>query len=596
MAALRRLNILDSAPEPRFDRITQLASKSLGVETVLISLVDAHRQWFKSACNLDARETPRDHAFCAFAINEKSDRLVIPDATADIRFASNPLVTGAPHIRAYAGIVLRSSDGLPLGTLCTIAYAPRAFDVAYLEVLEGFAELVRYEIHRASWDLEANPPQTAELDQGPGKVAAISFESVLALREKREVFALRLRFPRIESLTRAYGERIVGEFLDEVERRVQLAVAEYPHHIERSHPRELSVLVGCENAGIEGSAEALKQRILQNIGGHVQTRTVTLSTPVRIGMSLPATPGCSVESLLRCAEIAIEHINASRVGPACKLYDQGMGERAGRYNVISASVVEAVDSGDVELHYQPKVCVATNVVQGIEALCRWHHPELGQVPPPEMLQVLDDLDLTERFDLWVLREACKQIQRWSLDKSSEPGISVNISGSTLLEPSFPERACEAVESQGLSPALIELEILESVVVEDMEHATAQIQRCKELGFSVALDDFGAGQTSLAYLSRLPVDTVKIDREFVVDIVNDPTASNLLYRIIAMCKSLGKSTVVEGVETVGQFLLLRSFGCDAIQGFYFAKPMPVKTVGESIESGPWRIEPKGLQGL
>jgi EAL domain-containing protein (putative c-di-GMP-specific phosphodiesterase class I) len=213
-----------------------------------------------------------------------------------------------------------------------------------------------------------------------------------------------------------------------------------------------------------------------------------------------------------------------------------------------------------------------------------------------MLQVLGDLDRIPSLDYWLIGNVCDQIRRWSAEGKELVPVSVNICGTTLLEPDFPEKARALVADRNVRVDLIEFELLESVVVDVASSALDQLERCRALGFSIALDDFGAGQTSLSYLARLPVDTVKIDRSFVDGIVEDTTASNLLFRIISMCKSLGKITIVEGVESVGQYLLLRSFHCDQIQGYYFAKPEPVAVTGDLLTEQNLLLEPRGLGGL
>lgn len=604
LAALRRLNVLDTAAEPRFDRITGLVSKVLDVETVLVSLVDENRQWFKSICNLDATETSRDVAFCAHAINEPSDRLIIPDATKDPRFAANPLVTGAPKIRAYAGVVIRSEDGLPLGTLCTIAYEPRDFSDWFIESLSEFAEMVTYELRRLSWGLDKEPTAAANADQFTDQPdlqpqqakTELSFDVLMDMRAFLSVVAITVKLPRVEALTRAYGDSIVEELITELERRIQLALKSHPHHVESRARGEFSVFAGIDKDNEAKALRHLEVLFTENLGVRIQSKSVTVATPIRIGFSRAAKASCNTKDLLRCSVIAYENVRGDHVGPAFRTYDTEMGELAGRYQKISETIVEALKANKLELHYQPKVSVADNGVVGLEALVRWNHPDLGYVAPPEILQVLEDKELVSKLDYWVLGKVCDQIREWSAQGRELLPVSVNICGATLLTGDFPEAARQIVSFRNVAIELIELEILESTTIEESSPAWEQINKCRSLGFSIALDDFGAGQTSLSYLARLPVDTVKIDRRFVANIVHDSMDSNLINRIIAMCKSLGKTTIVEGVETVGQYLLLRSFGCDQIQGYYFARPEPASEACKVLCSEGRILQPKNLEGL
>jgi EAL domain-containing protein (putative c-di-GMP-specific phosphodiesterase class I) len=233
----------------------------------------------------------------------------------------------------------------------------------------------------------------------------------------------------------------------------------------------------------------------------------------------------------------------------------------------------ALEHGEFVLHYQPQISLATGAVFGAEALIRWHHPELGMVPPGRFISVAEDTGLIVPIGEWVLREACRQTMAWRKAGLPELLIAVNLSAVQFNRGDVEKSVTQALAESGLNPALLELELTESILIKDTEKVLAKVRRLKSLGVKLSIDDFGTGYSSLSYLKRFDVDKLKIDQSFVRDMANDPDDAAIVRAIIQMAKSLNLTTIAEGVEDERQLALLRLQHCDEAQGYHFARPMP-----------------------
>ncbi len=211
---------------------------------------------------------------------------------------------------------------------------------------------------------------------------------------------------------------------------------------------------------------------------------------------------------------------------------------------------------------------------GWEALVRWHHPERGLIPPSEFIPVAEETGLIVPLGRWVLEEACRQARLWQPAASGTPLImNVNLSGRQFQQPSLVADVNEALDAAGLDPRSLKLEITESVVMQDVDAASAILAALSEVGVRIAIDDFGTGYSSLAYLKRFPIETLKIDRSFVSGIVNDPHDAAIVRGVVALAKSLGLTVTAEGIETIAQQRQLVEVGCDLGQGYLFGRPAP-----------------------
>ena len=295
---------------------------------------------------------------------------------------------------------------------------------------------------------------------------------------------------------------------------------------------------------------------------------------LRCGMELGSRAGYDAGQMLRHAEIAMHQARQDELNSS-RLYrtDQAPSDRirAG----LESGLYHALERDELYLVYQPQADISHGGFTGAEVLLRWQHPLLGNVPPAVFIPVLEETGLISRFGEWVLRNACQQFALWLQqdDVPEQTRLSVNLSPRQFAQPDLVTRVRSALQDSGLPARNLTLEITESTLMRNMEHGVKLLQELRALGVCTAIDDFGTGYSSLAYLKDLPVDYLKIDQAFVRDIVSNSHDAAIASSIISLAHNLGLNVVAEGVEDSETLEVLKMFGCDQYQGFYFARPLP-----------------------
>ena len=301
------------------------------------------------------------------------------------------------------------------------------------------------------------------------------------------------------------------------------------------------------------------------------------------GISTYPTSGSDVDALLMRADAAM-HVAKERGRGRCQVFAAEMLEKLQRRIDVESRLRAALASGQgLELHYQPKVEASARRVVGVEALLRWTPDALGPISPTELVTVAEQTGLMVELGDWVLRTACLQAKAWSAVSAVSIPIAVNISARQFSAADFVEKVARALDETGVSPALLELEVTESVMMIDIAATGRMLEQLKALGIHVALDDFGTGYSSLAYLTRFPIDTLKIDRSFVMEIGVTRKSEAIVSAIVALSRNLGIEVVAEGVETEAQRAFLAQLGPLSIQGWLFAKALPEKAALAWIEA-------------
>ena len=294
---------------------------------------------------------------------------------------------------------------------------------------------------------------------------------------------------------------------------------------------------------------------------------------VSIGMQLASRVNYEVGELVRHAELALH--DAKRNGRnACVLY-QGNSSPADKVRLgLESALHHALERDELYLAYQPQVEVDGNHFYGVETLMRWRHPVLGNVPPTVFIPVLEDTGLIDQFGLWAIETSCRQFAQWLSQGQVPPTakVSVNLSPRQFRQPDLAQQIKNALETTGLPPQRLTLEVTESMLMNNLDQGVEVLAHLRQLGVAVAIDDFGTGYSSLSYLKDLPIDYLKIDRVFVKDIVTDANDAAIANSIIGLAHNLGLKVIAEGVEDAEILEMLRVFGCDQYQGFYFAKPV------------------------
>ncbi len=302
-----------------------------------------------------------------------------------------------------------------------------------------------------------------------------------------------------------------------------------------------------------------------------------------IGITIYPHDGATSELLVKNAASAVTHAK-ERGGNNYQYYDQSMNASALERLKFETGLKKALERDEFVLHYQPKFNVATGDIVGAEALVRWRHPELGLIAPAKFIGLAEEAGLILELGRWVLRSACIEAGSWRAAGFDGVPVAVNLSPHQFLQPDLPEIVAAALRESGLEPSLLELELTESVLLEDCRQTSANLEALKSMGLRLTIDDFGTGYSSLSYLRRFPLDALKIDRSFISGLPEDPDHLAIARAIIAMAKSLNLEIVAEGVETREQLDFVRTEGCDEVQGCLFSRPLGASAFRRLLEQG------------
>ena len=329
-------------------------------------------------------------------------------------------------------------------------------------------------------------------------------------------------------------------------------------------------------------AARLALKVMQAFALPVPVDGHELHVSTSIGVSVYPEDGTDADTLLKHADVAMYRAKEQgRNGFQC--YTLEMGARAVEKLELEQALHEALENNEFELHYQPLIDMKSGCVTSVEALLRWHHPELGCVAPARFIPLAEETGLIIPIGAWVLNTACAQASAWHA-AGHALNVAVNVSGRQFQQKDMPQLVQSALDLAGLDAEFLELELTESMLMNDSEATVRILHQLKAIGVSLSIDDFGTGFSSLSYLSKFPIDIVKIDRSFISDLADKPEAASIAVAIIALAKALDLGTVAEGVETAEQLAFLQAHGCDTMQGYHFSRPLPVDELGTLLELG------------
>lgn len=291
----------------------------------------------------------------------------------------------------------------------------------------------------------------------------------------------------------------------------------------------------------------------------------------------------NVKDGLQVAQIALEHARKQKSRKAIGFYQPSM-HKSMKENLLSEmNLQKGLDLKQFQLFYQPQVCCKTGEIEGFEALIRWQHPERGLIPPINFINLAESTGLIKLIGEWVIQEAIAQLKKWHTEGKEYLSLSINLSPVHFLSANLPAYLLQCTQSAGIAPQSLILEITENVAIEDRDAARNRMAELRAMGFPISIDDFGTGYSSFAYLQNLPVQQIKIDRQFIRHISKNENSAAIVQTIVQLGKTLNLQTVAEGVETKKEWDLLKQFGCDSIQGFYFSKPLPVNEIDQLLQN-------------
>jgi diguanylate cyclase (GGDEF)-like protein/PAS domain S-box-containing protein len=390
-----------------------------------------------------------------------------------------------------------------------------------------------------------------------------------AERQKQALWVVFVDLDRFKFVNDTLGHKAGDTLLRTVAGRLRAAVRE-ADTVSRLGGDEF-IMILPEQDELALDARSL-QRIMDAVAAPIALGGHTLFMTCSIGVACYPADGADGETLIKHADIAM--YRGKQTGRNnFQFYTPAMNEQALERLRIEGDLRSALENEEFLLHYQPKVDLASGRVVGSEALIRWQHPQLGMVSPSRFIGLAEETGLILPIGAWVLRAACTQCRRWQLAGHSDISVSVNLSVGQFLQKDLVSSIADVLEDTGLPPASLELELTESLMMTDVEHAIGILAGLKELGVRLSIDDFGTGYSSLAYLKRFPIDVLKIDRSFVRDITIDADDAAITASIISLARHLKLRVIAEGVETDEQLDYLRHYGCDEIQGYLFSPPVP-----------------------
>lgn len=400
---------------------------------------------------------------------------------------------------------------------------------------------------------------------------------MLAHRHGKQLAVIFLDLDRFKHINDSLGHAIGDKLLESVAERLVTCVRS-SDTVSRQGGDEFVILLSsvehAEDTVLTANKMLTTLALPYLIGQH------DLHITASIGISTYPDDGKDVEALIKNADIAMYHAKGNGRNNY-QFFKQDMNARAVERQSIESSLRRALERHEFVLHYQPKINLETGAITGTEALIRWRHPYLGLLPPAQFVPIAEDSGLIVPIGAWVLREACRQARAWQDAGLCALPVAVNISAVQFKHRDFLKILDSILMDTGLAPRFLELELTESVLMQDAESAASLLQALKTRGVQLAVDDFGTGYSSLSYLKRFPIDTLKIDQSFVHDLTTDPDDAAIVSAVISMGKSLKQRVIAEGVETRAQFAFLQAHCCGEGQGYYFSPPVAAQDIAKLL---------------
>ena len=596
-AAIDRYDILDTPNEPEFDEIANLAAAVCEASFAAISFVCEDRQWFKSEVGLGVHQTPLSVSFCAYAIRQP-DIFVVTDARRHPLFAHNPLVTGDPKLRFYAGMPIQAADGTPIATLCVLDSVARPAGLTEIQQLtlrvlgrqvEAQLELrrsIKERDHRAAEQrAAANALQwIATHDSLTHLGTRALFHSQLALALKNAdrngtgVAVILIDVDHFKQINDSLGHDAGDAVLCAFASRLRDVVRE-GDTVARLGGDEFGIVLTSVKARkhLATIVESLNMRLREKLefnGRLIECRA-------SIGVAVYGEHANSAEALIKCGDLAL---GVAKMKRGCAVdFHPDMETDFEREINMTALARLAISDDRVFPYYQPKVDLVTGELTGFEALLRWDqvtgHLGLPHMIAPAFLDTELALIIGDRMMNLVLDD----MQKWVAEGLNFGQVALNTCAGDFAANDFAERLLAALKVRGLSPRLIEVEVTESVFLDRGSHYVLRaLATLAKRGVRIALDDFGTGFASLTHLKKFPVHVLKIDQTFVSGLGKSADDAAIVRALIGLGASLGMETVAEGIETHEQASFVRTCGCNIGQGYLYGAAQPAADLPDLVK--------------
>jgi diguanylate cyclase (GGDEF)-like protein len=610
LEALRQYQILDTPPEAAFEDLARLAAQVCRTPFAHISFLDEHREWVKASFGWHVSEIARASSFAWQASRRARSGgpglqtlFLIPDARDDNQFAENPFVCGEPHLCFIAAVPIVASEGVPLGWLSVLDTDRRLLDDRQVSALHLLARQVMVLLDMRRQILELNDlttvrshaEQTARWQARHDLLTGLPNRTMFIERVEQTLTAAKERstqeqaggrssrrprattrsssallfvdLDRFKRINDTLGHAAGDVLLREVAARFA-GCLRTEDTLARLGGDEFTVLL--PDIPNPSYAATVAQMLLRTLRRPVTLGAQEFHVGASIGVALYPRDGADAQTLLKHADIAM--YQAKEHG-GYQVYSRRMNAHGFQRLVDEGELRRAIEQDELSLHYQPQVDLDTGEIIGVEALARWRHPNRGPIPPSHFIPLAEQADLIGVLGEWVLRRACRDAAAWRADGYPDLRVAVNLSARQLAQPTLVESVADILRQHDLAGGALDLELTETALCANGDSTPQTLRALRALGIRLFVDDFGTGYSSLAYLRRFRVDALKIDHSFVAGLGKGTPDEALIRALIEMAHALDLRVIAEGVETEAQRDILRALGCDHVQGYLYARPMP-----------------------
>jgi diguanylate cyclase (GGDEF)-like protein/PAS domain S-box-containing protein len=574
------------------DRLAQMIDHQMPASACVVMLRRGDRLSLAAAPNLPSsfteclRDLPTDSSKTSCAAATLSGRTATVAEIANSAMRPDLREAALRHgLRASWSAPIVSSEGAVIGTIAVYLREPGEPASDQRELLEAAGRLAsvcveQHELtgklaHRAHHDpLTGLPNRSAFEDHLKRAIAG-------AQRNAHPLGVLSIDLDRFKRVNDDLGHAAGDKVLCEVSRRLERCLRG-TDIVARWGGDEF--LVGLSELKDRQDALLVAGKLTEALRPPFEVDGRTIVTSATIGVSLYPDDGQDLASLMRNADRAMYRAkSAGRNSFQC--YTPELGEEERHRLELENQLGGALERQELLLHYQPQFDLRTGCLAGLEALLRWQHPSLGLVLPARFISIAEESGLIVPIGAWVLWEACRQVRRLDDGGCGPVRVSANVSSIQFARPEFVELVAQALRETGIRPNLLELELTESLVMQDISQSSSRIAKLRELGVQVSIDDFGTGYSSLSYLQRLPIDNLKIDRSFIQELGDSKTGLLLVQSIVGLARSLHMVATAEGVESIAQLSASEEAGCDRVQGYLFGMPLPADQLRSLVAQSP-----------
>lgn len=562
--ALQALRDPDESRDEVLRKFVRLASQALGIPGSFISVLDDEFQTVRASHNFDLQRSTRADSLCRHVVDSDS-AVIVPDTYHDARFVTHPLITGSPFIRFYAGVPLKTRDGIILGTLCVTDTQPQAFASDQVTTLTLLSTLVMSFLE--AWHAAGFTDPVTGLPNRQRLIRDLQYLAVAGDTTPRRLVLIDcIDMSRAYELARTMGMTPVESLLKDMATLLPLRL--------RPAVGEMIYTVATGRFAILTRADSRLS------AAWVAGRLEGISADMDDGLSVALTPHTGeagfVAGSMPASEILRRAVSAlnDAVGrglPSQRFDAEAETQRSEDFMLMTDLKKALQENSGLYMVYQPKICLHSGKPVGLEALIRWQHPSRGELSPGAFIPLAEQTDLLSVLTAWIIDQAVERLSRLRNNCIQLP-LTINVSVRDFAREGFASALESKMARSKLPTSLLGIECLETERILESPTALRGLEMLRERGFTISLDDFGTGYSNISYLRRMPLDVIKLDRTLISELSSD-TASRIIARsIIAMLKELDYTVVAEGVESPDAVTSLTEYGCDQAQGYFYSKPL------------------------